>query len=76
MNKIIKAFYFIVESILYGAKELLVGIWTVTAIFIVFVVLIVPPMHSFDLFIEGETLSGSLWFIITLFIYGVGFKIS
>ena len=74
MNKIIKTFYFIIEAILYGAKELTIGLGVIAALFLFFVVLIFPPMYSFDLFVEGELLYGSLWLLISLFIYGIGFK--
>ena len=74
MNKIIKALYYIVETIFYGAKELTIGLALMAALFAFMAVLIIPPMYSFDLFVQDEPLYGSLWLIITLYVYGVGLK--
>lgn len=67
---------YIVETILYGAKELTIGLCIVAGIFVFFAVLIVPPMASFQSYVDGNMVSGTVWFIVALFVYGAGFRMS
>ena len=63
-------------TIFHGAKFIFIGLVILVGVFAFFTALIVPPMAAFHSFVDNNLWYGSMWLIITLFVYGIGFKSS